>query len=145
MVDEALIAALEGAGFTVKLGSMAAKADSVTGEFTKEAMDAAGKKYSSVSVAVENANLRVLENSSDPTAYGYTAALINIPSYTASYACVGYLELTNAEGFSACIYTDYNATENARSVQFVANAALTDATVTYTAEQTAILNTFAGN
>jgi len=144
VVDEALITALEGAGFTVKFGSLAAKADNVTGEFTKEAMDAAGKKYSDVSVAKDKAALRVLENSSDATAYGYTAALINITSYNTPYACVGYLELTNADGFSACIYTDYNATENARSVASVANAALEDNTVTFTAEQTAILNTFAG-
>ncbi|MBR2019492.1 MAG: hypothetical protein IKA05_03760 [Clostridia bacterium] len=145
VVDQALITALEDAGFTVKFGSLAAKADNVTGEFTKEAMDAAGKKYSDVSVAEDDAALRVLKNSIDATAYGYTAALINITSYNTIYACVGYLELTNAEGFSACIYTDYNATENARSVAFVANAALDDSTVTFTAEQTAILNTFAGN
>ena len=144
-LDADILAALEGAGFSVRIGSMAAKADTVTGAFTKEALDAASVRYSDMNTTVENAHLRYLISKTDETVYGYTAALVNIKNYSTSYACVGYLAISTADGLSTRVYTDYDAVKNARSIATVAASALEDKQYTYSDEQTEILNTFAGN
>ena len=110
-----------------------AYADNVTAAtFNKAAMDAANIRYSDSN---KDAVIKT-----DGT---YSAALINFAEnqYSKNIACVGYIEATK-DGETIYFYTAYDA-DNARSIEYVANAALEDTTVDYSA-YTEILNTFAG-
>lgn len=132
-VDANLVQALKDAGYTVQLKSLMAYADNVTAAtFNKATLDAASLRYSdSTQDVVIKANGT------------YSAALINfaVEQYSKNIACVGYIEATKG-GETIYFYTAYDAA-NARSVAQVANAALEDETVDYSA-YTEILNTFAG-
>ena len=132
-VDANLVQALKDAGYTVQLKSLMAYANNVTAAtFNKATLDAAGVRYSD---STQDAFIKANGT--------YSAALINfaVEQYSKNIACVGYIEATKG-GETIYFYTAYDA-DNARSVAQVANAALEDETVDYSA-YTEILNTFAG-
>ncbi len=51
----------------------------------------------------------------------YSMALVNIRDYTRAYSARGYLVVEYADGTTATVYTDYNVTDNSRSIAEVAN------------------------
>ena len=110
---------LTAAGFTgLKMGSLMAKAENVTGKFTAEALDAAEQKYSKVDAAYTETFLNA-----DGT---YAAALRNFApeQYSTKYACVGYITVTLGTA-AVTVYTAYDS-NNTRSVEEVAQGVLGD-------------------
>lgn len=141
-VNADLLATIQKSGAVVDLGTLVWATDAEPSyEFTAEAMKAAGKKYSEVSVAATDASLR--ENKSESEAYyGYTAALINITDYTQAYSCRAFMDITIGDT-TVRIYSDYAAADNSRSLQILATRALGDETQDYSAYEE-LLKTFAG-
>ena len=91
-LDKAWIDALNDAGVTVTTGTIITSKASVTaaGAFTKEALDAAGKKY----VIVENDAWFNADTATDY--YQYFATLVNLKatSLTGNFAGIGYVTIT---------------------------------------------------
>jgi len=124
-------------GFTgLKMGSLMAKAENVTDEFTADALDAAEKKYSDASADYAAEFLKA-----DGT---YSAALKNFApeQYSTKYACVGYITVTLGTT-TVTIYTAYDS-NNTRSIEEVAEGVLGDPNpgFDYSAYQT-VLDAFA--
>ena len=74
------------------------------------------------------------------TAYkAYTVAIVNIPveSYTVAYSARGYLVVKYVDGSTKAIYTDYNATNNSRSIAEAAHNLRTLGATEYGALSTA--------
>lgn len=94
--------------------------------FTKEALDAAGKLYVDVKQMVW---------SSAPTEindyYLMKAALVNIKekNYAVNFAARSYVKITLADGTVDYVYSDFDATNNVRSVAQVAYAIQQDTAV----------------
>ena len=65
-------------------------------------------------------------------------------NYTAELAWTAFVTVTYADGKTATYWADYSEAGNCRSLAQVAKSALNDETVTWTAEETAILKTIAG-
>ena len=133
-VDKALVKALEDAGYEVELKSLMALASSVNvTNFTKETLNAMGEKFS------DSKNAATVKN--DGT---YAAALINFSAeqYATEFACVGYLVATKGNE-TITFYTAYDA-DNARSIEYVANAALADNENGQYDNYLDVLNAFAG-
>jgi hypothetical protein len=137
-VDKALVKALEDAGYTVEFHSLMALASSVNAtNFNKEALTAMGEKFSdSNSKSKTPATVK-----QDGT---YAAALINFSAeqYATKFACVGYLVATKGNE-TITFYTAYDA-DNARSIEYVANAALKDNANGQYDNYLDVLNAFAG-
>lgn len=76
-----------------------------------------------------------------------TAVLWDIPSeeYATQVAARMYLKITLANGKETVIYSGFSSGDNVRSIQYVAQAALNDTSVSYDAEEMAVLRSYAGN
>lgn len=141
-VDKALVDALVAAGYEeVEFHSLMARASSVNAtNFTKESLDAMGEKFSDSMGEKFPDPENAAKVKDDGT---YAAALINFSAeqYATEFACVGYLVATNGEE-TITLYTAYDA-DNARSIAYVADAALKDnANGQYNAYKT-VLESFA--
>lgn len=78
--------------------------------------------------------------------YYIRAALVNIKplNYGRSFSAIAFAAYT-VDGVAFTQSTLYNAADNARSIRMVAQAALADTSRTYSAEELAVLNAYAGN
>ncbi|MBP5610262.1 MAG: endonuclease/exonuclease/phosphatase family protein, partial [Clostridia bacterium] len=117
----------------VKIGMFITPTDYLTDnslDFTKEALDGcgalpAGKKYRKIEATT------VLE-SEDGNAYKINCVLANVleENYGRKFSAVTYIEING----STYLYADYTEADNARSIAFVAEAALLDVSDTQTGE-----------
>ena len=76
----------------------------------------------------------------------YTMGLVDIADYTKAYSARGYLVVTYSNGLTSTVYTDYNATDNSRTIAEVANRLKTNDTDSYNAmtdAQKAIVDAYA--
>ena len=74
----------------------------------------------------------------------YSMAVVDIKDYTKAYSARGYLVVEYADGSTQTIYTDYNATDNSRSIAEVANLLKQSNEYTeYTDEQKVIVDAYA--
>ena len=105
-------------------GTIVMKASDLEGT-TVDAAIAAGKQY--VDIAAVNG---IVENK-DGSVNIY-AAMVNIKekNYDVEFAGIAYIDITIAEGVIVRIYSDYNAEDNARSIEYVAKKALGDVKTT---------------
>ena len=69
---------------------------------------------------------------------------INEANYQTELSWSAFVTVTYADGKTATYYADYTEADNCRSLAQVASRALQDTTVTWTAEETALLKTIAG-
>ena len=117
----------------VKVGMLITPTDYLTANslaFTKEALDGcgslpAGKKYRKIEAST------ILE-SEDGNAYKINCVLSNVleANYGRKFSAVTYIEVNG----SAYYYADYSEADNARSISYVAEAALLDLSDTQTGE-----------
>ncbi|MBQ3013724.1 MAG: hypothetical protein IJD75_01125 [Clostridia bacterium] len=119
-----------GLGYTVTVGSVFAKADTLGNATSFLGINA---------VSAVHQNLADVAFKADGT---YSAALTGFApeQYTQNFVCGGFINVT----IGGTTYTIHSMAGDVRSVAQVANAALGDTTVNYSA-YTEILNTFAGN
>ena len=78
----------------------------------------------------------------------YSMALVDIKNYEKAYSARGYIVVEYMDGTTQTIYTDYNAENNSRSIQQVAQRFKELAMEAYeemTPEQKAIIDNYAGN
>ena len=131
------LARFEGDGKTVTYGIIIAPTDYITGAFTVEALGEG--KYVEV-------NAEKLQNESTKTEDGYlvfTAALAPVQedNYGRNFSARSYIKVVEGDT-TTYYYSEYDATENSRSIAYVAQEALNDTTVTYTDDQKELLNGF---
>lgn len=117
----------------VKVGMLITPTDYLTAnslDFTKEALDGcgslpAGKKYVKIDAST------ILE-SEDGNAYKINCVLSNVleNNYGRKFSAVTYIEVNG----STYYYADYSESDNARSIAYVAEAALLDLSNTQTGE-----------
>lgn len=69
---------------------------------------------------------------------------INEANYQTELSWSAFVTVTYADGKTATYYADYTEADNCRSLAQVASRALQDTTVTWTADETALLKTIAG-
>ncbi|MDY3862550.1 MAG: hypothetical protein SOZ51_00445 [Eubacteriales bacterium] len=69
---------------------------------------------------------------------------INEANYQTELSWSAFVTVTYADGKTATYYADYTEADNCRSLAHVASRALQDTTVTWTADETALLKTIAG-
>ena len=69
---------------------------------------------------------------------------INEANYQTELSWSAFVTVTYADGKTATYYADYTEADNCRSLAQVASRALQDTTVTWTAEETALLKTISG-
>ena len=131
------LARFEGDGKTVTYGIIIAPTDYITGAFTVEALGEG--KYVEV-------NAEKLQNESTKTEDGYlvfTAALAPVQedNYGRNFSARSYIKVVEGDT-TTYYYSEYDATENSRSIAYVAQEALNDTTVDYTDDQKELLNGF---
>ena len=119
-----------GLGYTVTVGSIFAKAETLGNNTSFLGINA---------VSAVHQNLADVAFKADGT---YSAALTGFATeqYTTQFVCGGFIQVT----IGNTTYTIHSMAGSKRSVAEVANAALGDTTVNYTAYLD-VLNTFAGN
>lgn len=123
-------------------GTLIAYTDTLTkGDFTIEnyAGDATFAKVQNTKGTFE------YTDKEDNVYVAYSMALVNIQDYTRAYSARGYLVVEYADGTTATVYTDYNATDNSRSIAEVANLLKTQDVEKYEAmndAQKAIINAY---
>ena len=70
---------------------------------------------------------------------------INEANYQTELCWTAFVTVTYEDGKTATYYADYTEADNCRSLAKVASRALQDTTVTWTADETALLKTIAGH
>ena len=79
------------------------------------------------------------------TAYSIAVVDINVENYTRSYSARGYLVVRYTNGTTKLVYTDFNQEENSGVIQEIATQLKQEEEYnTYTDEEKAIIDTFAG-
>ena len=76
----------------------------------------------------------------------YSIAIVKIQNYKKNYSVRGYLVVKYADDITQTMYTDYNETDNSRSIAEVAYSLKTDGKAeydTYTDNQKAIVDEYA--
>ena len=135
---------LKEGGFIQSFGTLIAYTDTLTSvgkDFTIE-------NYASEESFAQVKNTKgVFEYTDGSKTYkAYTVGLVDIADYTKSYSARGYLVVTYSNGVTKTIYTDYNATDNSRSIADVAYRLKTTDTEAYNAmsdAQKAIIDNYA--
>ena len=117
----------------VKIGMLITPTDYLTDNslaFTKEALDGcgalpAGKKYRKIEATT-------ILDSEDGNAYKINCVLSNVleANYGRKFSAVTYIEING----STYLYANYSEADNARSIAYVAEAALLDVSATQTGE-----------
>ena len=99
-------------------GTIVAYTDTLTkGDFTIENYQGAGGF-----LQVENTKGTFeYTDKTGETYTSYSIAVVDIADYTREYSARGYLVVEYADGSTQTIYTDYNVTDNSRSIAEVAN------------------------
>ena len=119
MFDAEQYEILKAAGYIQSFGTLIAYTDTLT---------TVGKDFTIENYQDQNAFAKV-ENTkgvfdytakNSKTYKAYTVGVVDIADYTKSYSARGYVVIMYSNGISATIYTDYNATDNSRSIAEVA-------------------------
>ncbi len=138
LVRTSLLAAITDGGAAYTIGTLITPTDLLSGEFTAEALSAAGVAYADLTS--NDAGVNLLASGSD-TAFLASVININAQNYARAFSAISYLEIA-AGGETYRIYSDYSAENNSRSVYEVAKAAYADAEHGYTAAQLSIVKSF---
>ena len=125
---------------SVKLGMLICPADYIEDDFTKEALNAAGKTYLDVVRQVW------APAGTEKLADKMNMVISNIKeaNYTRDFAARAYATITYTDGSSQTVYSAFDPEQNVRNVREVAQAALDDKTQVYTTEQAAVLRGYVG-
>ena len=102
-----------------------------------------GKKY--LEIGLTTPDFKQTENGDGSTSFAVAVTGLTVEQYDLSFSARGWVEIEYADGSTMEYYTDYAEDKNARTIRYVANAALNDEEANYTAEQKAILFTYIGN
>ena len=125
----------------VEYGTVIAPIDYITGEFTMDALMAAGKTFLDIKQMTWG---KMPENNGGY--YQMAASIVNINdfNYERSFSARAYVKVTMNNEQVQYIYSDYNSADNSRTVQFVAQEALNDASPgDYNPTEQGILENFA--
>ena len=137
---------------TIKFGTLIALTSALD-----ETLDFTIANYQTVIDA--NGNVKKVENTKGLFAYedkqanatydAYSMALTNFSEsqYATAYSARGYIELTYANGETKTIYTDYDATNNSRSIQQTAQNLMNvgaEEFATYSTEEQNVVKKYAG-
>ncbi len=119
MFDAEQYAALKAAGFIQSFGTLITYTDTITTvgkDFTIE-------NYQDQETFAKVENTKGVFDYTDQnskTYKAYTVGLVDIADYTKAYSARGYLVVSYSNGVTATVYTDYNATDNSRTIAEVA-------------------------
>ncbi|MBR2464074.1 MAG: hypothetical protein IKB41_01395 [Clostridia bacterium] len=104
------------------------------GVFTKAALDAAditGTKYVVVEAVNSLAGINAERSEVDAAGVTYSAALVNLKSYTRGYAAVSMIEYKDNTGATVTYYGAFSSVDNVRSAKQVADNVIADAASDY--------------
>lgn len=135
-VSEPDYQALKGAAKALELGTVIAPTDYISGDFTMEALDKAGKEYLDIPC-----KLFWDVNESTRT---YTGVISNIleKNYNRAFSAVAYAKVTYTDGSTVTHYGNYATADNSRTVYSVACNAMADANASYTDAAKAVLQNY---
>lgn len=135
-VSEPDYQALTGAAKALVLGTLIAPTDYISGDFTMEAFDKAGKEYLDIPC-----KLFWEVNESTRT---YTGVISNIMerNYNRAFSAVAYVKVTYTDGSTLTHYGNYTAADNSRTVYSVACNAMADTNASYTDSAKAVLQNY---
>lgn len=102
----------------------------------------AGKKY--LDIGTHQTGFKQKKNGDGSISFAVALTGLTTEQYDLSFSARGCVEIEYADGTKTDYYTDYAEEKHARSIQYVANAALNDTTAEYTAEQKSVLFTYLG-
>ena len=131
MFDATQYATLKEKGILESFGTIIAYTDTLTSvgkDFTIE-------NYQDQATFAQVQNTKgVFDYTVGSKAYkAYTMGVVDIADYTKEYSARGYLMINYVDGFTRVVYTDFNATDNSRSIADVANRIKTTALEEYNA------------
>ena len=147
MFDAEQYTELKEAGHIQTFGTLLAYTDTLTTvgkEFTIE-------NYQAEETFAKVENTKGVFNYTDKAGKAYKAYTIGVvdiaaENYTKAYSTRGYLVVVYSNGVTGTVYTDYNATDNSRSIAVVANRLKTNDADAYNAmtdAQKAIIDAYA--